>query len=177
MKVLIATKNKAKIEGARRAFEKIFKQVEIEGVSVSSDVSEQPINQETLQGAKNRVENLKRFALDNDISDIEFFVSIESGLVDVYGNWMIVNFAVVENKSGLISVSTSPAFPVPERLIGKIKNVGLGDVMDEIFGEKDLHVKGGGIQLLTGGVVSRIDLTELAFVMALTKFVNGENWR
>ena len=33
------------------------------------------------------------------------------------------------------------------------------------------------IKLLTQGKVSRIDLTEIAFEMALTKFVNGEIWK
>ena len=90
---------------------------------------------------------------------------------------MIVNIAVVEDKNGLVSISCSPGFPVPERLVEKIKEVGLGEVMDEIFGEEDLRSRGGGIQLLTHGIVSRIDLTELAFEMALTKFVNDENWK
>ena len=112
MKVLIATKNKGKIEGAKRSFEKFFEDVE-----------------------------------------------------------------VVENKTGLQSVSSSPGFPVPERLVEKIKEIGLGDLMNHIFDEEDLHSRGVGIQLLTNGVVSRIDLTELAFEMALTKFINDEKWK
>ena len=50
-------------------------------------------------------------------------------------------------------------------------------VIDKIF-EKDeeRHNKGGGIQLLTKNIVTRIDLTELAFTMALTKYINKEKW-
>ncbi len=50
--------------------------------------------------------------------------------------------------------------------------------MDKIF-EKDeeRHNKGGGIQMLTHDRLSRIDLTEIAFIMALTKYINGENWK
>jgi len=50
--------------------------------------------------------------------------------------------------------------------------------MDKIF-EKDeeRHNRGGGIQLLTHNKISRIDLTEMAFIMALTKYINGEIWR
>lgn len=49
--------------------------------------------------------------------------------------------------------------------------------IDKIF-EKDeeRHNKGGGIQLLTKNIVTRIDLTELAFTMALTKYINKEKW-
>ena len=176
MKVLIAKQNKGKVEGAKRAFEKYFNDVEIIGISAPSDVSEQPVNEETWQGAKNRVKNLKNLAKENNV-DADYFVSIESGMLNSLGSWMIVNIAVVEDKTGVQSVSCSPGFPVPERLVEKIKEIGLGQVMDNHFNESDLRSRGGGIQLLTHDVVSRIDLTEVAFEMALTKFINGEYWK
>lgn len=176
MKVLIATKNKGKVEGAKRAFEKFFEGVEVVGVPAGSDVPDQPVNEETWQGANNRVKNLRNYATQNEV-DADYFVAIESGLTNALGSWMIVNIAVIENKDGLQSVASSSGFPVPERLVDKIKEIGLGDVMNEIFNEEDLHSRGGGIQLLTQGKVSRIDLTEVAFEMALTKFVNGEIWK
>lgn len=176
MKILIATQNKGKVEGAKRAFEKYFKDVEVVGISAPSDVPEQPVNDETFWGAKNRVKNLKQIAKENNI-DADYFVSIESGMMNSLGSWMIVNIAVVEDKNGLESVSSSPGFPVPEKLVEKIKEIGLGQVMDNHFNESDLRSRGGGIQLLTHDVVSRIDLTEIAFEMALTKFINGEYWK
>ena len=62
MKVLIATKNQGKIEGAKRALENYFNNVEIEGIPVNSDVPDQPVNKEIYIGAKNRVKNLKEYA-------------------------------------------------------------------------------------------------------------------
>ena len=176
MKILIATNNKGKVEGAKRAFEKYFDHIEVIGVSASSDVPEQPVNEETWAGAKNRVLNLKKYAKENNV-EADYFVSIESGMVNTYGSWMIVNIAVIEDKNGLSAVSCSPGFPVPDRLVEKIKQDGLGFVMDSIFNEEDLRSRGGGIQLLTHNIVSRIDLTEIAFEMALTKFINGEYWK
>lgn len=46
MKVLIATKNQGKIEGAKRALSNYFDNIEIQGIPVESDVSEQPVNEE-----------------------------------------------------------------------------------------------------------------------------------
>ena len=46
MKVLIATKNQGKIEGAKRALSKYFDSIEIQGIPVESNVSEQPVNDE-----------------------------------------------------------------------------------------------------------------------------------
>ena len=59
MKILMGTTNPGKIQGARQAFEKYFENVEIEGVKVSSEVSDQPINDEIFQGVRNRVKNVK----------------------------------------------------------------------------------------------------------------------
>ena len=44
MKILMGTKNPGKIEGGKKAFEAYFENVEIEGISVSSDVSDKPVN-------------------------------------------------------------------------------------------------------------------------------------
>ena len=67
MKILIGTKNPGKIQGAKEAFEKYFDNVEIEGIAVDSEVGAQPFDEEILQGAKNRVKNLKEYAKKNKI--------------------------------------------------------------------------------------------------------------
>ena len=79
MKILIGTKNPGKIEGAKQAFEKYFNNIEIEGIPVNSNVGDQPINKEILQGAKNRVKNLKEYALNNNI-EADFYISSEAGI-------------------------------------------------------------------------------------------------
>lgn len=176
MKVLIATKNAGKIEGARRALSHYFSDVEIEGLPVESNVGEQPVNNDIYNGAKNRVRNLKKYANDNNIS-ADLYLSIESGINNSLGRWMITNIAVIEDNGTFESYGTSPSFPVPENLVEDIINTDLSKVMDKIF-EKDeeRHNKGGGIQLLTHNKITRIDLTEMAFIMALTQYIN-ENWR
>ena len=88
MKVLIATKNQGKIEGAKRALENYFNNVEIEGIPVNSDVPDQPVNKEIYIEAKNRVKNLKEYAKNNNIA-ADLFLGIESGINDLLGRWMI----------------------------------------------------------------------------------------
>ena len=66
MKVLIATKNAGKIQGAKKALEHYYKNVELLGVPVESNVPEQPVNKEIYEGAKNRVKNLKKYAKENN---------------------------------------------------------------------------------------------------------------
>ena len=176
MKVLIGTRNPGKIEGARQAFEKYFDNFEIQGIPVNSDVGDQPVNEEILQGAKNRVKNLKEYAKDNNIK-ADYFVSSEAGITNLLGEWIDINCVVIENIEGLQSVGTSQGFPIPDKYIDEIKETELGKVMDKIFSGKELGKGKGGISFLTKDEVSRIDLTRNAFIMALTSHINGEIWR
>lgn len=175
MKVLIGTKNPGKIEGARRALENFFNKVEIVGVSVPSHVSEQPIGIETYEGAKNRVLGLVEHAKENNIQ-ADFFIAIESGMVQELGEWAITNIAFVQDKNGNQSFGSSASFPVPQKYVEDIKTSGLGNVMDKINNKNNLHSGTGGIGILTHEHMTRIDLNCQAFTMALTKFVNGKVW-
>ena len=176
MKILMGTKNPGKIEGARQAFEKYFENVEIEGMSVDSNVSEQPINEEILQGAKNRVKNLKEYAINNNIK-ANFYIASEAGITDLLGEWIDINAVVIEDFSGYQSVGMSQGFPIPDKYIDEIKETELGKVMDRIFKGKELGKGKGGISFLTKDEVTRIDLTRNAFIMALTRFINEDLWK
>lgn len=176
MKVLMGTKNPGKIEGARKAFSKYFDNVEVEGYQSSSDVGDQPFDKEILEGAKNRVKNLKYFAKENGI-EADFYVASEAGITNLLGDWIDINVAVVESKDGLQSVGVSQGFEIPEKYIDEIKETELGKVMDKIFSGTDLAKGKGGISFLTKDEISRIDLTENAFIMALIKHINEDLWR
>lgn len=176
MKVLIGTKNPGKIEGAKRALTHYFEDVEIVGVKVPSNVSEQPVGIETYEGALNRVNNLFDFAKENNIS-ADLFMAVESGLTSELGFWAISNIAVIKNSKGEAGYGSSASFPVPTQYVEDIKTETLGTVMDRIFDESDLRSSTGGIGLLTQDVVTRIDLTEEAFLMALTPFINEKVWK
>ena len=176
MKILMGTKNPGKIKGAKEAFEKYFDNVEIEGIPVSSDVSDQPINEEIFEGAKNRIKNLKKYAKENNL-EVDFFVASEAGITNLLGGeWIDINAAVIEDKNGVQSVGTSQGFQVPDRYMDEIRATELGKVMDKIFKGHELGKGKGGISILTKDVISRIDLTRNACIMALIKHINGDIW-
>lgn len=120
MNILMGTKNPGKIEGAKQAFEKYFKEVEIEGIAVESEVSNQPFDEDIIKGAKNRVKNLKKYAKENGL-EVDYFVASEAGITSLLGDWIDFNVAVVENAEGFQSVGISQGFPVPEKYIEEIK--------------------------------------------------------
>lgn len=176
MKILIGTKNPGKIEGAKRAFERYFDNIEIEGISVDSEVGNQPLNEEIIKGAKNRVKNLRKYAMENNMK-VDFFIASEAGITNLLGEWIDINVAVIENNEGLQSLGISQGFEIPEKYVNEILETELGKVMDKIFSENDLNKEKGGINILTKNQVSRISLTENAFIMALIKHINGDLWR
>lgn len=176
MKILMGTKNPGKIEGAKQAFEKYFENVEINGVGVDSDVGNQPVNEEIIQGAKNRVKNLKKYAKQNNL-EADFYIASEAGITNLLGEWISFNSAVIEDKNGIQSVGMSQGFEIPEKYINNILETELGKVMDSVFKGNELGKGKGGISYLTKNEISRIDLTRNAFIMALVKHINGDLWK
>lgn len=174
MKILIGTKNPGKIEGAKEAFHNYFAEFAIEGISVPSGVGEEPLNEEIYNGARNRVHNLMTYAKENNL-DVDYYLGVESGITNLLGKWAIVNIAVIADRDGYESFGISPGFPVPEKYVQRIIETDLGQVMDDIFKAHDLRSGKGGISFLTNDVISRIDQTKEAFVMALTEHIN-EFW-
>ena len=175
MKILIGTKNAGKIQGAKEAFEKYYENIDIIGIPVSSNVGEEPLNDEIYLGAKNRVDNLIKYAEKNNMNS-EYFLGIESGITNLLGKWIIINVAVIKDKNGYESWGTSSAFPVPDKYVEEIIKTDLGQVMDKIFKKSDLRSNKGGISFLTHNEINRIDLTRDAFIMALTQFINNDIW-
>ena len=104
-------------------------------------------------------------------------MSSEARITDLLGEWIDINCVVIEDKEEVQSVGTSQGFPIPDKYIKEIRETELGKVMDKIFSEKELGKGKGGISFLTKDEVSRIDLTKNAFIMALTKHINGDVWR
>ena len=176
MKVLIGTKNPGKIEGAKQAIGKFYKDYTIEGIPVESDVSEQPIGEETLEGARNRVANLKKYTKENGI-EADLYMAIESGMINQMGIWMNTSIAIIQDNKGKESVSMAAGYPIPDEYVDEIKNTNTQELMDRLFKTHKVGQGKGGIGCLTHGEISRIDLTREAFILALVKFINGEIWK
>lgn len=175
MKVFIGTNNSGKVEGAKQAFEKFYENVEVTGISVKSEVSDEPVNEEIYLGAKNRVDNLIKYSKKKNI-EADFYIGVESGITNLLGQWCIIQIAYIKDNNGNESFGTGPAFPVPEKYVKEIIDTDLGKLIKKIFEQKSLKNEKGGISYLTKGVITRYDLTRDAFIMALTKFINGDIW-
>ena len=101
-KVIIASKNPVKINATKLAFEQMFPEqiFEFDGLNVPSNVGDQPsTDSETLDGAKNRSNNIKIKCPNAD-----YWVGIEGGIekkdhqTEVFA-WMFIQSSIIESKS------------------------------------------------------------------------------
>ena len=83
----------------------------------------------------------------------------------------------MEDKNGFQSIGISQGFQIPDKYLDEIRETELGKVMDRLFNGNKLSKGKGGISILTHGELTRIDLTRNAFIMALTRHINGEIWK
>lgn len=173
MKVLVGSLNPVKIECVREAFLKYFDNLEIIPLEVSSKVSNQPINEETYAGAKNRVLELKEI---NDFRKLEadFFVGIEGGIINNNSSWFAFGGICIMDKRERMSFSSSSQYPLPESFIKELLkgNCELGDLMDNLTGQKNSKQKDGGVGFLTKGHMTRKSLYVPGLITALIPFMN-----
>ena len=171
MRVAIGSKNPTKVEGVRLAFERFFEDVEVLSVDVDSGVSYQPFGEEVIKGAKNRA--LRSF----DACDCDFGVGVEAGLFKVeetLTGYMDFQVAVIYDGSRF-SMGFGPGFEFPPFVVKRaLKGVEVGKTMSEFTGISNIGKKKGAIHYLTRGAISRTDLTEIAVIMALIPWINGE---
>ena len=174
MKVLVGSENPVKVEAVREAFSKYFDDVEVLGLKVNSMVPDQPIGKETFLGAENRA--LALTVIDNERKlNCDFFVGLESGIIHLYSKWFTFGVVCIIDKSRRESFGTSIMFELPEFIVKQLlKRVELGDVMDEIIGEKNTKQKGGAVGFFTKGVINREKLYVDGIISALIPLLNED---
>jgi inosine/xanthosine triphosphatase len=170
-KIIVASKNPVKVQATQDAFERFFnKPFEAEGISIPSNVPDQPIgDEETYTGALNRATGAKQTRPDAD-----FWIGIEGGITTTRGEMETFAWMVVLGKDGQGHARTAGFFLPPR--VAELVNQGyeLGDADDIVFGASNSKQKTGALGLLTKDVLTRHELYLPAIMMALIPFRNPE---
>lgn len=168
--VIIASQNPVKINATQRGFERMFpKQAfSFSGISVPSGVADQPMsNEETLQGAKNRVLVAKK-----ELPSADFWVGIEGG-IQLMGQEMEAFAWVVIHSASLSGKSRTATFFLPPKVVELIlAGKELGEADDIVFGQNNSKQKGGAVGILTNNIANRTSYYEEAVILALIPFCN-----
>lgn len=168
--IIVASLNPVKIEATRQGFSRMFphQTFEFQGVSVPSNVSDQPIGRdETLQGALNRAQNAAQQRPDADYTvGIEGGVGWEDDVLAVFA-WL-----VVRSQNGQIGKAQTGTFYLPQEVAQLIRDEGLelGDADDRVFGQTNSKQANGSVGLLTDDALTRTDFYVQALMMALIPF-------
>jgi inosine/xanthosine triphosphatase len=172
MLVIVGSKNPVKIDSVKEAFLNYFPGIEVRGIEVSSGVGNQPVNENTFIGAKNRAEALYKLSKVSDLG-ADFMVGIEGGIINIYGNWFSLGCICILNKEGKSAFGTSSHFPLPQKIIDELlKGVELGAVIDNLTDQHNSKQKSGAIGFLTKDIITRKDLYTQGIVTALIPFIN-----
>lgn len=172
VKVFVGSKNPVKIHATKKAFNKHFSKVQVIGVSAPSNVSEQPIGDETYQGAKNRAQYLFEKKTHEGLT-ADFFVGIEGGLKQEYNQWFFYSVICIIDSSGIKSFAQSAQFMISENIAQRLlKRETLGSIFEELTGEKNIGQKEGAIGYLTKNTVTREELNTTPISFALIPFLN-----
>ena len=174
MKVLVGSRNPVKAEATKEAFSKYFDAVEVVGIGVNSKVSNQPVEDETFAGARNRAFELKRINEERNFN-AEFFVGIEGGIKKLFDRWFTFGVMCIMDDKGKISYGTSPFFELPSQITEELlKGTELGDVMDNLIGGKNTKEKQGAVGYFTKGVMDRKRYYVDGLTVALIPFLNED---
>jgi len=170
-KIVVASRNPAKLFSVEDAFSRQFpdQRLELVAVAVESGVSDQPTSDiETRQGARNRVHAARTRA-----GAADFWVGLEGGVEAIDGQLMAFAWMAVLDGTGCVGEARTVTLPLPPA-VKKLVDAGmeLGDANDRVFSTLNSKQKGGAFGLLTNGLYTRESVYTEALVIALLPFVN-----
>ena len=173
--IIIASKNPVKINAFSLGYQSMFpeKNNEIIGVSVPSDVSDQPMtDKETLDGARNRAANARKAN-----PDASLWVGIEGGIEDSQQGMHAFAWVVIQSASQTGEARTG-TFMLPNEVARLVRQgIELGEADDIVFDRTNSKQEDGAVGLLTEGLIDRTKYYEHAVVLALIPFLKTSLYR
>ncbi len=173
--------NPSKKQGLEKAAKRLFRKFVIKAMKAESEISEQPFDEETVEGAVNRAKAAYT------ATDADFGIGFESGIFKMGENNLhdIVICAIFDGEK--ITLGNSMGFQMPSQAIQMLKKGGfqfpvpgfgtklqnpkqfkdLGAVMAELSGIAEIGYKKGAIHYLSAGLLDRQMMNEQAFLCAM----------
>lgn len=170
-KVAVGSTNRVKVDAVRNVFTQAFGLVEVVSEVPDHGVEKQPMSGRILEGALRRARN----SLEKAGAD--YGVGIEAGLVldEFTGSYMDVQYCVIMDRSGRVTVGRGPGFEYPPAVTKTVLEGGsVGETMSSITGIENIGRRSGSIGFLSDGLIDRTSLSEIAVLMALIPRIRTE---
>ncbi|HYK72522.1 MAG TPA: DUF84 family protein [Pseudoneobacillus sp.] len=148
MKIIIGSKNPAKVEAVKGAFSKGY---EFNSLDVPSGVSEQPFSdEETMKGAINRAEHALKLG-GGDIG-----IGLEGGVQESSFGLFLCNWGALVVKGHPPLLAGGAKILLPDEIANLLRNgEELGPVMDDYAKKENIRKKEGAIGVFTNGKIDR----------------------
>ncbi len=133
MRIGVTSESKIKVEAVRNVYSQLGINAEIIGYSTSSGVGEQPVEQETFQGVRNRL-----FDLKDRVDGLDLIISIENGIFQEHGKW-IDRAVVVIYKAGRegLNLEVSDGVEFPKEYVDEARQRGFDKVtVSQVMAER-----------------------------------------
>ncbi|WP_449621365.1 DUF84 family protein [Robertmurraya sp. Marseille-Q9965] len=150
MKVVIGTKNPAKIKAVEVAFEGY--EAEFVAIDAASGVNEQPFSdEETIRGAVNRA---LAAAEEGDVG-----IGLEGGVQEHNSGLFLCNWGALVVKGEPPFIAGGARIPLPEEIASKLRSgKELGPVMDEYAQKENIRKQEGAVGVFSNGRVDRAEM-------------------
>ena len=179
--IIVTSGSAIKIETVRTFLQEILpgKNFNVVGVKANSGVNEQPVGDETEQGARNRIESAESLVPDELATAPKAFVSIENGIFQMPdGTWEDKAVAVIKLPNNrIISALSSQGVVFPQEAVagaqakeGGFKDHTVGSVIAEMYAAEGKEIdKQDPHSALTNGAYTREQQMKDALRSVLTK--------
>lgn len=173
MKFVIGSTSDRKIKIAEKVIRELFfgKDIAVDSYAAISGVPETPYDEQTFDGAKNRALNTK-----GNIKGGDYYIGIESGLIERYGHIYEEAWAAVFDKEGKEFFGYSSGLKVPDYILQRMNELAMEhcDVMtlvEKEFGKLPNDTWG----TYSGDTISRETSLEEALRNALIQIAAPES--
>jgi len=167
LRVRVGSDNPVKVEAVRRVLSRLYREIEVSGIAVTTTVPEQPFGEQTRQGAVERA----RAAL----GDADFGVGLEAGVFETADGLYDVQYCAVIDRSGRLTVGHGAGFLYPPAVAAKVRGGwSVGRTFRELYGLESEGRGEGAIGCLTKGALDRTTLAEQAVMAAMVPRIRQE---
>jgi inosine/xanthosine triphosphatase len=151
MKIIIGSKNPAKIKAVKNVFPEEFEMVSMD---IPSGVHDQPFSdEETIKGAVNRATK----ALIEGQGDIG--IGLEGGVQETSEGLLICNWGALASKNMEPIIAGGARLLLPEEIAERLrKGEELGPVMDDYAKMQNVRKHEGAVGIFTNGQLSRVTM-------------------
>ncbi|MGE3770645.1 MAG: DUF84 family protein [Bdellovibrionales bacterium] len=168
MKVVLGSKNAAKVAAVEKALRAYWDDVVVTGIDVPSGVPAQPLgHDETMRGAINRARAAYAASPDCDMA-----VGLEGGVVDIAGQPVLMGYAVVTDGARECVVPTA-GIPLPYAW-GEALKAGAELRPYVMATGLDYDYNAGTPGVLTNNRIMREDMFGMALTAAMAPWVNPQ---